>query len=468
MKNEGRIDTTPLWEDIISVIKVTERDREILVTATFHTEKEDFPVMKVLMLENKRDYYKSTGEYSSLSVLLSMGDYFYRVLPFRDHIEISVKTVITREKGEVDEEEPPVEVRYKALISFNTNAFPSAESLSNRKASEINNLPPVTVNMELQDRCEEPFRLKSIDGVYRNVTMEQMLRGAFIHEASKVKVDGKPIIEVLELDPPDNKITTPDLIIPHGTYLRDLPGFLQEKAKGVYNAGIGSFFQRYKEKPTWFVFPLFKKERFDEDRVKLVIFAVPEDRLPNVNNTYRIEGKTIYIAATGEKKMAENSKNPDLNVGTGFKMPDAEAFMLKPVKVAEKGIVAARRKLNHEVADRARKDTMDSTKTHVTSANTFMKYSEIQSRNYSGVAFLWDNSNPELLYPGMPVKYVYMDRGDYIEAKGILVTAYSVTKIIGNPMEGTGHAIGTQMNILIEPQSVLPENDKNTKVGETL
>lgn len=468
MDNFGMIDNTPLWEDIISVIKVNDRNRNAKVSATFHTEKEDFPALKVLMMENKRDYYGSTGEYSAIAVYLPVGDYVYRLLPFRDHLEINVKMIFMTEGGEESLEDSPTEFLYKALIDFKTNSFPSSESISNRTLRELNNLPPITVNLELQDRCEEPLRLKMIDGVYRNVTMEQMLRGTFIHEANKIKVDGKPIIQVLELDKPDNTEPVANLLIPQGVFLRDLPGYLQEKSRGVYNAGIGSFFQRYMRKPSWFVYPLYKKTRFDEDRTKLVIYAVPEDRMPAINNTYRSEGKIIYIAATGEKKMAENSRNPDLNKGTGFRMADAEAFMLKPVKILEEGIQAVRRSLNHEVASQSRKDQMNSGQIHSSSSNAFMKYSELQSRDFSGVSVLWSNSNPDLLYPGMPVKYVYMDRGEYVEAKGTLVTAYTIIKLLGNPLEGTGHSISTQLHLFIEPQSTLPNNVAATRIGETL
>ena len=467
MKSNGIVDQTPLWEDILSVIRVKDRKRSIHISAMFHTEKEDFPVMKILLKENNRDYYKSTGEYSYLTVYMAQGDYLYRLVPFRENIEITVKTTTFLESGTEDPETPPVELRYKALIDFETNPFPSSENISNRSNLELNNLPPITVKMELQDRCEELLRLKTLDGVFRNTTAEKMLRGAFVYEANKAKVDNKGIIQVLQLDEPDNKSVYPDLLIPHGTYLRDLPGYLQQKANGVYNAGIGSFFQQYREKPTWFVYPLYKKKRFDEDRIKLVIYAVPQDRLPTMNRTFRVEGKTIYIAATGEKKMADTSKNLDLNLGNAFRLPDQEAFMLKPVEILPTGIKANRKRLAHEVGHRVRKDQLNSARLHEEDTNPYMQYSNILSREFSALALAWENSDPELLYPGMPVKYIYMDRGEYTESKGTLVKAFTVSKLIGNPSQESNHSVSTQMVILLEPQDDLPDNDKQTSIGET-
>ena len=91
--SEGRIELTPLYQDIKSVIEAPDNGRNIRLEATIHTEKEDFRPLKVLMLQNQRDYYKQTGESFHLVVLMAMGDYTWRLLPFRDHLEISLKTL---------------------------------------------------------------------------------------------------------------------------------------------------------------------------------------------------------------------------------------------------------------------------------------------------------------------------------------------------------------------------------------
>lgn len=470
MSDTGSIVNTPLWNDVLSICEGKDLKRNVHISATFHSEKEDFPVLKVLMHENHRDYYKLTGEYGVLTSFMAMGDYVYRLLPFRDNLEVTIKVVFKTDTGDDPKDSPVVETRYKALIDLKLNPFPSSESLSNKTLKDLNILPPVTVKVELQDRSEELLRLITISGSYKNVTMEQMLRGIFIHETNKIKVNGKPIVEVLEVDTPDNKVPVANLLLPQTSniYLRDLPGYLQQKSKGVYSSGIGSFFQRYKNKATWFVYPLYDVNRFNSDKTKLVIYGVPEDKLPAMDRTFRQEGKIIYIVATGEKKMVDNSKNPDLNSGTGFRMADAEAFMLKPVVITEDGFTANRRRLSSEVSNSSRKDQTNSAPSFAGSANSFLRYSEVLGRACAGLALIWNNSNPDLLYPGMPVKYVYMDKGEYVESKGTLVTAFTITKIVGNPIEGTSHAITSQLNIFLEPRSGQPDNTKSFGVGESL
>lgn len=466
MKNPGIVDITPLWEDILSVIGVTDRAVRIHLGAVIHTEKEDFPAVKVTLREMNRDYRKMTGEFYHLQFLLGAGDYFYRLLPFRENLEVSVKTTYMFENGHEDPDNPPFIIRYKGLFVPDKNPYPSSESMSNRTLEDTDKLAPVSVQLELQDRCEEPLRVKMISGVFNNVTMEQMLRGAFIYEANKVKVDGKPIIQVAEIDPPHNKAIFPNLIIPHGTLLRDLPGYLHENENGIYNAGIGNFFQRFKQKPTWFVYPLYAPKRFDEDRYKIVIYSVPPDKMAGYDKTYRREGKITYIAATGDRKEADHAKNPELNLGVGFRMPDAEAFMKKPVKILPDSWNAKRKNLNYEVSHRDRKDSLSYAPVIGSSANPFFEFSEVLSRQFTMMVISWENSDPELLYPGMPCKYVYMDRGIYTEAKGTLAVAYSITQLLGNPIEDRNFMTTTQMYLIMEPQSEPTKNDPNTIFGD--
>ena len=466
--SEGRIELTPLYQDIKSVIEAPDKGRNIRLEATIHTEKEDFRPLKVLMLQNQRDYYKQTGESFHLIVLMAMGDYTWRLLPFRDHLEISLKTLYQHKNGDLSATDPTREIRFKALIDTEkANPYAGGDTVSNMEIESLNiSSPPLEVTFELVDRCEEVLRLLQIDGTFPNVTMEQMLHGVFTHKANKTKVDGKAILQVTDVYPPDNKKTYPDLIIPSGTLLRDLPGYLQEKSKGVYTAGIGGFFQRYHGEPAWFVYPLFRLERFDEDCEKLVIYSAPQEKFPSLDQTYRKEGKVTYVVSTGVRKIIDDSRNPELNNGTGFRMSNAESMMLKPLEVKEEGLNANRNRLNWEASDGGRKDQLSVAPVRNSSANPYTEYSRVVSKNFSLVTLAWENSDPDVVYPGMPCKYVYMDKGKYTETKGIIVKCNSVTQIQGNPMMDTPHRTMTNLQILIEPLSHLPDNEPGAAVQE--
>ena len=212
--SKGEIISTSLWDDILSVTGTTDRSRILRLFITIHTEKEDFQPMKVLVYENLRDYYKDTGETFHIRVMMTFGDYIYRVIPFKDNLEISLTTSWMFEGGDENEDLPPKEVRYKALLDTQKNPFFGSQSLTNRSNIDLNHMPLQEINFELVDRREELLRLKTVSGIYRNISVEQVLRGVFFHEANKIKVDGKNSIEVLDLDPPDQKNSVPELLLP--------------------------------------------------------------------------------------------------------------------------------------------------------------------------------------------------------------------------------------------------------------
>lgn len=463
-KKTGEFYKSPMMEDVNMVLEDGDKDQLLKLTAIFHTEKEDFRAISVLSFENMRDYYKETGESFSLTVMMGLGDYTYRLIPFAENLEVSVVETFHDEAGIKSKTKKPRETRYKVLIDPNANTNVHGDQLANTSIKDLNLSGPITVGFELVDRYEEKFRLLQIDGVFNN-TPDELLVGCFIDAGKKIKVDGKPILSAVDMDKPDNKDVYKNLLVPSKIFLRDLPGWLQENSKGVYAAGIGSFFQTFEKKPTWFNYPLYKPERFDEDKRKLVIMAVPENKLPSSERTYRTEGKVTYILSTGSKKIVQTARNRELNTGIGFRMADAEAFMNKPVEIKEDGIKAVRNRLNYELADYQRRDKVGYAPVYKSSSTPFIQISRVLANRFSAVSISWENSDPSLLYPGMPVKYCYMDRGKYKEMKGTLAKVFSVSSVQNNPMTDGYCRRTTQMVILAEAPEDFPDNEPEKELS---
>lgn len=463
--NLGDITTTTLMEDAMSVMGSKDVKQMKQVTALIHTEKEDFAPMQVIFLESNANYYSQTGEQIFVGMLIATGDYQWRILPYAENLEITITITWLDRTGKIDYKRKPSNIRYKAILDTNSNPLFSNDTMSNKSMKELNLLPPLTINFELIDRCEELLRLIQIDGNYRNINTEDMLRSVFAHESNKFKVDGKPIIQGLEIDKPDNDTKFGNLLIPSGVFLRDLAGYLQEKSNGVYNAGIGSFFQRYEDKPFWFVYPLYKPERFEEDRQKLVIYAVPSEKFPNFEITFRKEGKILYVVSTGDKKLMDDRKNHQLNKGSGFRMTDLDAIMRKPVVIENDKIVAKRNRLNYEVVSKERKDKINFAPTVNVESNPLLEVSRIRASELSKVSFVWDNSDHTLIIPGMPIKYVYMHRGKYTEAKGTVVMAKHRIQLQGNPGVDSVYKSSSSITALIESTNDTPDNPKENFIG---
>ena len=62
----------------------------------------------------------------------------------------------------------------------------------------------------------------------------------------------------------------------------------------------------------------------------------------------------------------------------------------------------------------------------------------------------WENSDPDLLYPGMPVKYMYMENEELVELNGILMgNSHKILKK-GKGMIEKRYMVVSQVHIFIE------------------
>lgn len=466
------IEKTALWADIRKVFKDVTKPVRFRFEATIHTEKEDISVMKMPNMDIVRDYMQNIGEEIHLAVMVPLGDYVYRVFPYRANLEVSVKRKLILEAGNVvDQDTEPVTTRYKAVILPNVNKSPKAGELDQIDKHTLDRMEILTVKLQLLDRSLEPLRIKTTGGTFMDVTHKDMIHALMAAESSKVLVDGKSAIDGMDLVEPDNREKKKHIIVPTGTPLINLPSFLHEKFNGVYSKGVGTFLQTYNQKKLWFVFPLSDAKRFDKDnKAKAIFYMVPQDRFSNVERTYREAGDVTHIVITGAKHYQDAAEADMMNSGNGFKMAEARSFMKKPVKMRPDGPVGSRPNLNHEVIVHDRKDGLNyaPVSPEPTSSNPFTRYSALSLKTMARVDLVWENANPDLIYPGMPCKYVFLENDEIRELKGSVVFCHvSIqSSTIGVTMNGFG--VKCMLTLLVERINITPEQEKklvSTKSG---
>lgn len=431
MATSYELQSSPIWLDVKQILGDGKKPVKFEYRGMIHTEKEDFAVMKIMALDTVRDYANNIGEHLQVKFKIPLGDYMTCLYPFRTNLEFSIKKITLQEQADKKEPETKITIeRYKAIFLVDENPIPTGGALEQIDTESLNNMDIVDVKLQLLDRSLEPLRIKTVYGVFRDVSPEGLMRSLFGGESAKVLVDGKPSIDGVNIIEPDNKEKKDHIILPNGTSLKDLPTFLQERMGGVYSTGIGTFLQVYNEKRLWFIYPLFNTSRFSETKDdKLIIYAVPPDQFQGIDRTYMKDGAVLKILATSARKYQDSADIDFMNKGSGFRMADARSFMKKPVKMTEDGPKAVRTQLNHESVMEAREDGLNYAPTSRMGAsnNPFAQYSRVAGMQLARVDVTWENSNPDLLYPGMPVKYIFLDNNKPVEINGTLVFSHTVT-----------------------------------------
>jgi hypothetical protein len=463
------IETSPIWPDIQDIIesdsKLTKFEYRILV----HTEKEDFTILKLNSLDIVRDYVNFIADQINIDFIMPLGDYVTRLYPYRTNLEVSIKQIKLNETNQSKEPDSDITiVRYKAVFKSDANKSIAGTQFEQVDAETLNISDIINVKLQLLDRSLEPLRIKTVGGVFRNITVNKVLTTVLASESNKVEVDGRPSIDAIDIAPPDNKEQQAHIILTQGLRLTSLPSYLQERMSGVYNAGIGSYFQIYNDKKTWFIYPLFDLQRFDQGMKRLLIYAVPSDRLPAVERTYKVDGDVVSIIANSTTSYSDTADTDYINDGVGFRMSDARSFMKKPVEITEDGPKAKRTRLNHESISKSRDDGLNYAPVTGSgiSSNPYKEYSKVLARNVSRISFQWDDPDTDIIYPGMPCKYIFINKDKLVELKGVVLFAHYLTASQGPGLSESVYRTTCYITIVAEKYTYTPDLPTYENVGE--
>lgn len=454
-----QFEQTPIWRDVKYVIESGSKPVKHEIRGMLHTVKEDIPILKIVTYDTVRDYINHIGDHIHIEFQFALGDYVTRLYPYRNHLELTIKQITLQETSGIKDPNETIQLfRYKAVFIADQNPNLSGSEIEMYDAESLNKTSFVLVKLQLLDRSLETIRIKTANGIYHQTTQKQLIFNILAGESNKILIDGKPSIDGLDMVTPDNQEIRQHIIIPNGTRIVSIPSYLQEKMGGVYNTDIGTYLQTYKQKKLWFVYPLYNVKRFKEDVDKLIIYVVPQEKFPGLDRTYVQSGKTLHIVATSGKKYQDSGEVDYMNYGVGYRFQEARSFMKKPIEMTEAGPVGQRSSLNHEVILYEREDGLNYAPSRTNGAcnNPFYEASKVLARNIARIDFIWENSNPALLYPGMPCKYVFLIQGRLQELEGVVGFNHHYTQLQGNVASSNLYKTVSHITVLVEKSVLKP------------
>ena len=462
------IEKSPIWLDIQDVFKSGKKPIKFDFKGQLHTEKQDIPLLKIITIDVIRDYVKYVGDHVTLKFSMPLGDYISKLYPYRANLEVSIKKIELEETSGKKETGKRTSIeRYKAVFIPEANPHVNTSQLETYDTASLNLMDVVTVQLQLLNRSLEPLRIKTVGGIYRHLSHKTMIHGVLAGESNKVLVDGKPAVDAVDIVEPDNKALSKHIVVKEGTMITALPSYLHEHNGGVYTSGVGTYLQTFKGKKTWFVYPLLNLTRFDQDVEKVIFYALPANRFPEIDRSYQQEGKTIKVLVNSARKYKDSADTDEMNHGSGFRLAHAGSFMKKPVEITEKGAVAKRTNLNYEVAHRSRADGLNyAPVVPRISSNPYREYSKVLARNIARLDFSWQNANPDLIYPGMPCKYIFLSNNKPVELKGVILYVHAFSTLHGTGLSTNVYKTQCHVVIATEKTSNLPDITITESPGE--
>lgn len=408
----------------------------------------DIKTEKTISLDINREYSGSFADVVMVECAMGWGDYVFDVYPYKANLEVTIYLIPSGEVSYTPSIKQSVKsFKYRGLLIESSSEMAVAHDIVDKDRFSLNIAGLKRFKMQLIDLTTEWVRLEQVGGVFKNRTVSELAQFLLTQQSKRVKLTADQAIKGVDIVPADNKEVRATIAIPP-KLLVDVPEFLQNHAGGFYSAGIGYYLQS----SIWYLFPLFNLKRFDKTPNNLTIINVPKGRMPGIEQTYRMAGKQLIILSTGQSKHSDKSEGTLAAEGNGVRYIEARSVLEGNVTVADNKMTYDRSKANSEfLSDQSATGLNNaSLAKDLIVGNGFKETAKIAARQGTLFSAEWENSNPELLTPGMPVKVIYPDGNKVKEMYGVLHAVHSYYHLIGEGMLAQRHGCTSVLGVFVE------------------
>lgn len=397
-------------------ISVAGATRYFKITASIITPVEHIPVYLVSDMQRSSMFAMQRGDDYRLTCEIQPGLYLKKVIPYSDDLKIEI----------IEREGIKQTARIFRLIPLvRSNPEVKGNDTKTSNLENFDNVNLVTVNFQMQELGFAILRNSfATDPVFLMATTDNALKHGLMTDGANdlAELTGGDMWRGIDMpEAGDNLKEYKHIEIPDGTRLFDLPTYLQNDDKyGVYSKGLGCFFR----KGMFYVFPLFKMGRYETANKVADIFRFPTDAVPTLETTYYTNNKTLTILSTGDAKHDSSVDIDHQNNGTGKRIINPQALTGKAGYFYENGNAITTRSdsISEYETSKRRSGEQISVYDRTPSGNTCKALSNNAYYDGELISTPWDQSNSDLIYPGMPCKYYYTTANDVlVEVEGVIL-----------------------------------------------
>ena len=376
---------------------------------TIHIRNKDFNAIIVSGLSVNKDYFNNYADEIILTAGFNIIDLAHAIYPYKNELEVTVtKTPLTNHREyHVNKAGQPTQMRYIAKLTDEANKLLESNiqdidlQTTGRKADDY-----LMIGLQLLDPLVDKIRLKTVGaGFYQNVAMDVIK--AVLTKYTNDTVEKDLAINGVTVAPGHSTKVVEHIVVPHLTRLVDFPAIVNKKSGGIYPFG----FKYYLTNKQWWIYAPYDGKAYERSEQKLTIVNVTKDKLAEMEITSRVTGTQVFILATGETRNLTNSESVLQNKGVGVRFIDASTVMNYATIEGNKLKVQGSKNTNQvavvEERDRTSPVVPESEARLTTAYN--LEYSKIAQRLGNVVQVAWESSDDRLIYPGMPLRFMYLD-----------------------------------------------------------
>lgn len=440
------IEETLLWDEVKRIMNDPEQPVYHMWSATIHCGDVDVVPIRVMAYENSRDYGRSFGDAILIEVAVGAGQYNSTIFKSKDNLTVTVSKTPT---GTMDSSVTPpddIEIKtYRGILLETTSEIVTPTREFNDDAGAMDVAGILKIRIQLLDFALEQLLSKSISFAAKNSKPGGCVRYILTKLSKEIDVKEEYAIQGVNMTDYDN--TEERLVIlKTGTMLLDAPTIIHEQHGGVYSAGFAFYLQN----GFWYVWPRFDVTKFKAGRPTLTIIAIPENKLPSVEKTYRMVGNNIFVILTGGLRYTDPSESLKYNKGNGTRFVDSRSVM-DEAEVEDNKLMLDPSITTTEYVGEERATGLNNVRVGASriTSNSFVEAGLITERQGSYIQGIWQNSDHSLLTPGMPVKYLYLKGNEVQQALGVLDAVQAYVEPIEDGLTFTRHRANTSITAFI-------------------
>lgn len=397
-------------------------DRKVIL----HTKEKDITLTHISTLTVHRNFTFNITDEIFIDCNMLLGTYTHHVAKYVDDLTMTISSTKDRKK---------LYKKYKAvLITDVTNTHDS--KLMATSEDTLNTQSMISISFELVDPITQPLKTKVFTGIFHNLTLDRFIKGIWADKFKDLLAYNKRIQYTINIFKLDNVKKYENIIIPKQTSCVQLPLTLQVGNYGLYKHGVGVYYTNNEStndsvKYSFYVYPLTNYNRYKEESKmpKLLVINSTLTMVQKNNLNAYLDVDTFKVIATDVKEK-DNSVSERFKRGTGN-------FIVKSNLTTDPALIA--------VTDKDIKVNLDDTTVMYGNKKDFNKIryinqdenilrhqSAIEDAKGVNIAITLANTSIEFVYPGMPIKYVYVVGNKVIETTGTVNAIEGIENYINN------------------------------------
>lgn len=447
------IDNSVLFENIKELVaKGAGYSTQYSYEAFIVFAEERWPLAAVNKIDIERDYRASYCDSIIMEALVTGGIYSYHIYPNRNNFQVYLKRKPMLPSGLAPAAtfEREFFVYDAILIEAQSPTLVDEGNFSDdERIADTTGL--LTIHLQLMESCIAPLQPLSANGIYRNVTVQDvimtLMRGRPYYDNTDDLPDG------IDMVPSTNQQRYQSLVIPETVALLETPDYLQN-TYGVYTGGLGFYLQDR----IWYLYPVLKTDQLYDDRRSLSLVAMDSKRMPGAEATYRLLDDQLMMLATGQTVQEDLTNARQRAQGNAIRYPDARRLLDNFSSHKNgKGFMDNTKNMV-EYIGQVRKDekTYVHTPESGSTGNHALQASRLATASTNLMEVEWHNAHPAMVLPGMPVRYLYRENKTVKSIRGNVLGCRHRSRALDPGLLQATHYCHSVLRLLLEEEGSAP------------